>query len=160
MRRQQLFATFVLFVSFVVSFARATEVEFVRVWPEWREAESFERISEYFGGGENTGGHLILRTHADARAGYYFVVRLARAASLEGAKFEVSVIRPDTTEPKTFALPVAAPRKDDVVELGLTGADWPGGKNAHPVAWKLTLRAADGRVLAEQKSFLWENPAK
>ena len=43
---------------------------------------------------------------------------------------------------------------------GVTGADWPGEKKAHPVAWKLALLAADGRVLAEQKSFLWEKPAK
>ena len=26
--------------------------------------------------------------------------------------------------------------------------------------WKLALLAADGRVLAEHKSFLWEKPAK
>ena len=160
MRRHPFISAFVFLACFAGSWLRATEVEFVRVWPQWRAAESFERISEFFGGGENTGGHLILRTRAETRAGYYFVVRLAHAASLEGAKFEVSVVRPDTVEPKAFSLPVTAPRKDDVVELGLTGADWPGGEKAHPVAWKLTLRAADGRVLAEQKSFLWENPAK
>jgi hypothetical protein len=160
MRRRHLFSSLVLFVSHVVSHAHAAEVEFVRVWPQWRTAESFERISEFFGGGENTGGKLVLRTQADTRAGYYFIIRLAHAASLNGAKFEVSLIRPDTTEPKSFLLPVTTTGKDDVVELGLTGADWPGGEKAHPVAWKLTLRAADGRVLAEQKSFLWENPAK
>ena len=150
---------FALFVSSLAA-AHAAEVEFVRVWPQWRDAEAFDRISEYFGGGENNGGQLVLRTHADARAGYYFVVRLAHAPSLEGAKFEVVVIRPDAPEPKTFSFPLAAPTKNGVVELGLTGADWPGGKDVHPVAWKLTLRAADGHVLAEQKSFLWENPAK
>ena len=158
--RRRFFPTFVFFGCFVVIPFRAAEVEFVRVVPQWRDAESFERISEYFGRGENTGGHLVLRTHAEARAGYYFVFRLAHAPSLAGANFEVSVIRPDVPEPKTFSLPVASPAGDGVVELGLTGADWPGGKKTHPVAWKLTLLAADGRVLAEQKSFLWENPAK
>jgi hypothetical protein len=160
MRRHPLISALVFLACFAGSLLRASDVEFVRVWPQWRDAESFERISEYFGGGENTGNHLILRTHADARAGYYFVVRLARAASLAGTKFEVSVIRPDATEPTMFSLPVSDSSGRDVVELGLTGADWPGGKNAHPVAWKLTLRAADGHVLAEQKSFLWETPAK
>src|SRR5882724_5575484 len=84
----------------------------------------------------------------------------APTPSLESARFEVAVIRPDAAEPKIFSFLIATPTKDGVVELGLTGADWPGGKSAHPVAWKLTLRAADGKVLAEQKSFLWENPAK
>jgi hypothetical protein len=46
------------------------------------------------------------------------------------------------------------------MNLGLTGADWPGGEQAHPVAWKLELVAADGRVLAAEKSFLWEKPAQ
>lgn len=160
MRRHPSIFVFLLLVSGVVYSARGAEVEFVRVWPLWREAESFERISEYFGGGENTGGHLVLRTHADVRAGYYFVVRLGHAVSLAGAKFEATIIRPDTAEPQTFAFPVVAKSDQSVVELGLTGADWPGGKAAHPVAWKLTLRAADGHVLGEQKSFLWENPAK
>ena len=141
-------------------FACAAEVTFTRVWPQWREAEAFDRISEYFGHGENTSGHLILRTHADARAGYYFIVRLEHAPSLTGAKFELSVIRPDAPEPKSFSFPIATSANDGVVELGLTGADWPGEKKASPVAWQLTLRAADGHVLAEQKSFLWENPAK
>ena len=140
--------------------ARAAEVEFVRVWPQWREAESFERISEFFGGGENRSGQIVLRTHADARAGYYFLVRIASAAAVAGAKFELQVIRPDAPEPKTFSFPAVAPAGSAVFQLGLTGADWPGGKAVHPVAWKLALLAADGRVLADQRSFLWEKPAK
>ena len=63
-------------------------------------------------------------------------------------------------EPKTFAFPVTASAGDTVFDLGVTGADWPGGKKVNPVAWKLTLLAADGRALAEHKSFLWEKPAK
>src|SRR5687767_14181757 len=79
----------------------AADVEFLRVWPGWRDAESFDRISEYFGGRENTGRHLVLRTNRDARAGYYFLVRIKSAAAMDGTKFELSVIRPDTPEPKT-----------------------------------------------------------
>ena len=133
---------------------------FSRVWAQWRDAEAFGRIGEYFGGKENTSGHVVLRTHADTRAGYYFAVRLSHAPALNAATFELSVIRPDAPEPKIFSFPITATASDPVVELGLTGADWPGGKKAHAVAWKLALRAADGRVLAEQKSFLWEQPAK
>jgi len=138
----------------------AAEAEFVRVWPQWRDAASFDRIGEYFGGRENTAKQVVLRTHADARDGYYFLVRVKSTAALAGAKFELHVIRPDAPEPKIFSFPTAAPAGGAVFELGLTGADWPKGKDAHPVAWKLALLAADGRVLAAQTSFLWEKPAK
>ena len=46
------------------------------------------------------------------------------------------------------------------LQLGLTGADWPGGPKASPAAWKISLLGSDGTVLAEHKSFLWEKPAK
>jgi hypothetical protein len=44
------------------------------------------------------------------------------------------------------------------MNLGLTGDDWPGAKT-NPVAWKLEIVAADGRVLASDESYLWEKPA-
>ncbi|MEO6244360.1 MAG: hypothetical protein ABIQ12_02905 [Opitutaceae bacterium] len=139
---------------------RAADVEFVRVWPGWRDAEAFDRIAEYFGGGESQAKSSVLRTHPEARAGYYFLVRLKSANAVAGAKFQVSVIRPDGPEPKTYSFPAAVPEKETVLQLGLTGADWPGGKKTNPVAWKVSLLAADGRLLAEHKSFLWEKPEK
>jgi hypothetical protein len=95
--------------------ACAAEVTFTRVWPQWRDADAFDRISEYLGHGENTGGHLVLRTRADARAGYYFIVRLEHSPSLAGAKFELSVIRPDAPDPKSFSFSDTAPATDGVV---------------------------------------------
>ncbi len=138
----------------------AAEAGFLRAWPAWRDAASFERIGEYFGGAENTGREIVLRTQPSERAGYYFLVRLKNAAALAGAKFELSVIRPDHPEPKIHAFPTAVAVGESVFQLGLTGADWPAGKAGNPVAWKIALVAADGRVVAEHKSFLWEKPAK
>jgi hypothetical protein len=148
------------FVSIAVSAPRAAEAGFARVAPQWRDAEAFDRISEYLGGGENTGGQIIRRTHTDVRAGYYFLVRVNNPAAFAGAKFVLNVIRPDVPEPQTFTFPAAAPAGATSFQLGLTGADWPGGKKALPIAWRLQLLAADGRVLATQRSFLWEMPAK
>lgn len=153
-----LFGTVMCFLA--TPAAHAADVEFLRVWPGWRDAEEFDRISEYFGGAETHGRQLLRRTHSDARAGYYFLLRVKSAAALTGTTFHVSVIRPDAPEPKTFAFSTALPEKETVLQLGLTGADWPGGKKSNPVAWKITLVAADGRTLAEHKSFLWEKPAK
>jgi hypothetical protein len=138
----------------------AAEAAFVHVWPGWRDAESFERLSEYFGGPENTGRDRVLRTAATVRDGFYFLVRVRPAAALPGARFELHVVRPDAPEPKVFTFPADLPAREIVCHLGLTGPAWPGGRKASPLAWKLTLRAADGRTLAEEKSFLWEKPAK
>jgi hypothetical protein len=140
--------------------ARADEVKFVRVWTDWKNAESFDRISEYLGGAENTSGEHVARTHPELRDGYYFLVRIAAPTALVGAKFQLQIIRPDAPEAKTFEFPASAPAGTTAFEVGLTGADWPGGKKAHPVAWKLALLAADGHELAVEKSFLWEKPAK
>lgn len=140
--------------------ASAANVEFVRVWPEWRNADAFDRISEYFGGKENDGRETVRRTQASVREGWYFLVRVKTDAALDNAKFVLEAIRPDTPDAKTFTFPVSVPAKGRVFELGLTGADWPGGKAAHPVAWKLSLLDASGQVLAAKQSFLWELPAK
>jgi hypothetical protein len=137
---------------------RAAEVEFVRVWPEWREAKSFERISEYFTGQENPGSQVICRTHPETRAGFYFLARVNHTgAAAAAAKIILSVIKPDSPKTLEYTFPVALPAGETVFNLGLTGADWPGLK-IHPVAWKIEVVAADGRVLGAHKSFLWEKP--
>ena len=151
---------FIMLLVSAVTRTHAAEVEFLRVWPAWRDAEAFDRIREYFGGRENSGGQLVLRTQQNARAGYYFLVRVKSATALGNATFEVSVIRPDSPEPKIFRFEAPVPAKEFVYQFGLTGSDWPAGDAANPVAWKLALVGADGRVLAEQKSFLWEKPGK
>jgi hypothetical protein len=164
--RHRAFALFVCFVCFVGSFfpttLTAANVEFVRVWPAWRDADSFERIGEYFGKPENTGRATVLRTQPAVRDGYYFLVRVKTTtpAATDAARFELSVIRPDNPEPKTYSFPVTLGGKESVFEFGLTGADWPGGKDVNPVAWKISLLTSDGRTLTEHKSFLWEKPAK
>jgi hypothetical protein len=139
---------------------RAAEVELVRVWPLWRTAESFERIGEYFGRPEQHWKQTVLRSHPAERAGFYFLVRLKNATALPAAKFEVSVVSSTAPEPKTTVFSAAVSAGETVFNLGLTGADWTGGKDAHPVAWKVALLTDDGRVLGEQSSFLWEKPAK
>lgn len=151
---------FVALVALAAGAARAADAEFVRVWPSWRSAESFERIGEYFGRGEVPSGQIVVRTRPETRAGFYFLVRVKQPAALAGARFVVDVIRPDAPDAKTFSFTAAVPAGEAVFQLGLTGADWPGGEKAQPVAWRLALLAADGRPLAEHKSFLWEKPAK
>ena len=154
---RSLFASIIFTVAGLVSI-QAAEVEFVRVWTGWRDAASFERISEYFTGEENTGREIVLRTHPEQREGFYFLVRVANPGDLlTGTKFVLQVIAPSAPEPKTTIFPSNVPNRSKVFLLGLTGPDWPGA-DVHPVAWKLELRTADDQVLATAQSFLWEKP--
>ncbi|MBX3750487.1 MAG: hypothetical protein KF897_10395 [Opitutaceae bacterium] len=145
----------VLTLAALSSALSAAEVTFVRIWPAWREAASFERISEYFGGKENTGRQSVVRTQADQRGGFYFLVRTDNPGSaIAGARFELKVIKPDSPEARTYTFAATVPAGGHVFNLGLTGADWP-GKDTQPVAWQLRLLAADGRELGSGQSFLW-----
>lgn len=150
----------VLFFVFAsLASARAGEVEFVRVWPEWRNADSFKRISEYFTGRENTGRELVRRSQPDSRDGFYFLVRLRNdGPGQPAAKLVLSLIKPDAPQTRVYTFPVPIEAGEHVLHLGLTGKDWAGPK-VHPVAWKLEAVATDGTLLASSKSFLWEKPA-
>jgi len=148
--------------------APALAITITRVWPDYRTAESFDRISEYFTAAENTGGQIIMRTHPETRAGLYFFTRLkmqppaSPARALANAQVEISIITPASPDAKTYLLRIpaaAALRKDATAILlnpGLTGPDWPWtDAKTQPVAWCLRLLAADGTVLATQQSYLW-----
>lgn len=134
-------------------------VGFVRVWPEWRSADSFVRIKEYFGAPEDTGRETVLRSQPSERAGYYFLVRTTNpGAVLSGTKFVLEIITPDSPRTKTFTFPAGLPAREHVFHLGLTGADWTGEK-VQPVAWRLRLLSPDEQELAVTRSFLWQMPA-
>ena len=156
-RMRSLFA-FILFTFAGLISIQAAELEFVRVWPGWRNAASFDRISEYFTGEENTGREVVLRTHPEQRDGFYFLVRVSNSGDVQtGTKFVLQVIAPSSPDPKTTIFSANVPSRSKVFLLGLTGPDWPGA-DVHPVAWKLELRGADEQVLATAQSFLWEKP--
>lgn len=130
----------------------------MRVWPGWRAAESFESIAEYFSGREDHGRQVVLRTHPDARAGFYYLVRVANTGTARpGSKFALHVITPDSPDAKTYTFAVDLAARSTVFQLGLTGPSWP-TRDVRPVAWKLELVSADGEILASAQSFLWEKP--
>lgn len=136
---------------------RASDLSVVRVYPAWRDAASFKRISEYFTGRENTGGEQVIRTHPGERAGYYFLVRTRNTGAAQPAQARLSVISSLASEPRVFEFPVELRAQDTVFHLGLTGGDW-NDAQANPVAWKLELLDASGRTLVTEKSYLWEKP--
>ncbi len=137
--------------------AKEGGLSIVRVFTGWRDAASFKHISEYFGGAENTHGEAMLRTHPDQRAGYYFLVRTANAGAPVAVKISVQMITPTDAKTRTYTFDTVLKSGESVLNLGLTGGDWPDAK-ASPVAWRLDLLSTEGHVLATEKSYLWEKP--
>jgi hypothetical protein len=137
----------------------AEPIEIVRVWSGYRTAASFDRIGDYFRGGDKTGGEIVRRSQSAAVAGYYFLVRLKNlGAAVPAAKFELELIAPTSPGPKHYTFTADVPAGSKAIDLGVTGPDWPDAA-AKAVAWQLTVRAADGSELARQQSFLWAKPA-
>ena len=138
--------------------ASAADLTIIRAFTGWRAADSFKHISEYFNGREDTHGETMLRTHPDQRAGYYFLLRIANSGTPVAVKLTVQLIMPAGHQSTTFTFATELKSGVQVLNLGLTGEDWPDAK-ANPVAWKLDVATPDGRVLATEKSYLWEKPA-
>lgn len=135
----------------------AADVSAIRIWPEFRTAESFERIGEFFTNSEVTGGETMLRTQPDSRAGFYFLTRVRnRGAALEGVQVELKLITAESVSVKTFNRfsPVSLRPGSQVLQIGLTGSDWVSEK-AQPVAWQIRLLDAQGNEVLREASFLW-----
>ena len=141
------------------AFAFASDVKVVRVWPGYRTADSFMRISEYFTGKENPGRKkTLLRSRPEQRAGFYFLTRVANTgAALPDGTIELHVITPRSPKESVFTFKTVVPHGHNVFEVGLTGPDWPVASE-HPVAWRIAVLASDGHELATEQSFLWSKP--
>ncbi len=132
------------------------EVKIVRIWPEYRAADSFTRIAEYFGGKEKS-RELLVRSQPASRDGYYFLARFETPVARPGAILALEYILPGEEVARLQFFPIDLPQGSRAVLAGLTGADWPGIKT-QPTAWRLRLLAANGAELARQQSFLWSLP--
>jgi hypothetical protein len=149
----------VFLLAVAVASASAADLTIVRVFTGWRDGASFKRISEYLDGKENTGGATILRTHPEQRTGYYFLLRLANTGAPIKVQFQLQLIEPGVAAPRTTVFPAEIRSGSGAYQLGLTGPEWQDTK-AQPVAWRLLVIATDdGRILATEKSYLWEKPA-
>lgn len=148
-----------LLLTLVAGVASASEVAIVRTFTGWRSAASFKRISEYFDNRENTGGQTIIRTDPVQRTGYYFLLRIANPGAPRRVQFQLQLVEPGEPAPRTTIFPAEIGAGSRVFQLGFTGPEWQDAK-AQPVAWQvLVIAADDGRVLATEKSYLWDNRA-
>lgn len=142
---------------------------FSYVHTHWQPAQDFKRISEYFTGREEAGEDVVVRTDAAERFGMYFRIGLPLNTTFPpGSVLLVDYIRGDSPAVRTrsFELPPLSYWPFAELRVGLTGKDWPGkaGKSKEQdeklrlVAWRLTLKDAQGTTLFRQHSFLWKLP--
>lgn len=148
---------FVLLALTAASFAFAQDLTLTPINTGWHDAASFKRISEYFSGRENTGGITTLRSRAEDRSGYYLMLRAYNSGAATTAKIVLQVVMPADQDLRTFTFQADLKAGKTLLHLGLTGADWPDAKT-NPVAWKIDVFAADGKLLTSEKSFLWDKP--
>lgn len=130
-----------------------------RIWTEYRDAQSFVRLSEYFDGEENTGKRILLRSHPESREGFYFSIRLnePNRELLTPGTVRLHLVAPDAETPKTYEFTLNPPeRKTALIELGVTGSDWTYGDTL-PLAWMIEILDQNGVPTGVKKSFLWEN---
>lgn len=135
----------------------APQVKVVRVWPDYRSAASFTRITEYFGGKESA-PETIIRSQENSRDGYYFLARFEAAEAVPGAILALEYFVPGDDRARVQFFPVDVPAGSRAFLAGLTGSDWPGAKIA-PTAWRLRLLSPEGSEIAREQSFLWAMPA-
>ena len=135
----------------------AAEIDLVRVWPGYREAKSFNSVSEFFGGNSAKSNQLAQRTQHTERAGYYWLVRTKADTAYSSAKARLEVARTDSTEPVAYEFEWETPKGGHAVSLGVTGTDWPDPTEV-PIAWRLTLLSPDGIQRATTTSYLWQDP--
>lgn len=147
-----------LLLATLTSAAFAADAKIVRLLPGYRTTASFQRLSEFLTGRENTGKETVLRSQPAARQGYYWFLRLENSgAAIAEATFELQVITPANPEPRTFTFHAPVGAGSRVFNVGLTGTDWPDAEAA-PVAWLLRVRSPAGELVSAQ-SFLWSKPA-
>ncbi len=132
-------------------------VQLVRVWPGYRDAASFTRLGEYFGAAPDAANQSALRSQPAARDGYYWLVRTQTPRAHPGATLSLKVMRAGAAAPELHRFTLDVPAGSHALQAGLTGRDWPDPAE-RPVAWQLTLTAADGSALAATQSFLWADP--
>lgn len=134
-----------------------SSVEIKEIKPRYIPEENFMRISEYWSGAENTGNRVIIRTDPEVRDGFYFTLVLDEKvrALPRGTVITGEFYTPVSTDVQThdFLLPNKLPKTREIF-VGLTGADWP-EEGGVPGAWRFTIKDANGKQLAQKKSYLW-----
>jgi len=145
-----------LFAFLTISLATTQAAEIV--YSQFRDTDSFKRISEHITGDENPGRYAITRTHPENRDGHYIAIKIEKSdQARQWSTIRIQVVKPGTQEAISYDLPISVKGKSRAL-IGLTDTYWGNGQQA-PLAWKADMLDAQGNTLASAQSFLW-SPAK
>lgn len=129
----------------------------LKTYWEYKEAGDFARISEFLTGKEASGNRILLRSTPGEREGLYFSIRVKGGVQTlpEGAKALLEVLHPDSPDARTHTFDVPSTVKNyRELMLGLTGESWTSDEDK-PLAWRVQILDADGKVVGSNKSYLW-----
>jgi len=116
------------------------------------------RASEAFGAKDAAGSDVVFRTDSSARGGHYYFVKLEVAPPAD-AKLVLQVVRSENAAPERYEFPArfrpGFPFGEYVI--GLSGKQ-AGDAKWRPIAWRISVVDATGKVLAAKHSFLWGTP--
>ena len=124
------------------------------VYSQFRDADSFKRISEHMSGEENPGRYAIARTHPENRSGHYIALKIESSDQPNHWKtIRIQIVRPGGQDVISYDLPISVQGKSRAL-IGLTDSYWSDGERA-PLAWKAEMLDAQGNIVSSAQSFLW-----
>lgn len=128
------------------------------VHPKRRTEADVARASEAFYAKETHGQDVVFRSVEHELAGYYFYAKLDIEPPAD-ARLVLEVVRTEAAAPERYVFSTKVRPKFPVGEyvIGLTGKD-AGSPQWVPIAWRLSVVDAQGKVLAATHSFLWGSP--
>jgi len=117
-------------------------------------------VKHRLGGKERYGFRMVMRSQNDSRGGYYWIVRRGhtRVYMPKGGKFVLEYFPEGSGTAIKHEYPLRRISHERTIFLGVTGGDWPSDK-AKPLAWRIQLQDANGKVLEAKQSYLWEFPS-
>ena len=132
------------------SLCRAADI----VYSQFRDADSFKRISEHMSGEENPGRYAIARTHPENRRGHYIALKIDSSDQPNQWKtIRIQIVRPGEQDAISYDLPISVKGKTRAL-IGLTDSYWSDGEHA-PLAWKAEMLDSQGNTVSSAQSFLW-----
>ena len=148
-----------LFVlALLISLTELAGVTIKSAYSRYYEDGEIRPIGQYFGGSfTGQGFRTVIASQPDTPKGQYFIAKLDDAKEANVTTARMTYYLSTGKESATFEWDLSGELLRGMLYLGLTGSDWT-ADDVQPLAWMIELIDANGSVLAEWKSFLWEMP--
>ena len=138
--------------------SQALAVTVDTAYTRYYESDEIRPISQYFGGAlTGQGFRTVIPSQPAEPRGQYFIARLEDTDSTPPLQARITIILSNSKELSTYTWDLGGKTLRKWLYLGLTGTDWP-FDDIQPMAWHVEFLDANGSVLADWKSFLWEMP--